>query len=97
LRDVRDEGICAEDLAQKTGVDVVLLQRMMHYFIAIKVVSSSNSRFRSIFLSDRLAADNYQRSIDFLYDVARPSFNRFPDYFKKINYRLLTSLSDGPF
>jgi hypothetical protein len=97
LRDVRDEGIRAEDLAQKTGVDVVLLQRMMHHFIAMKVVSSSNGKFRSTFLSDGLAADNYQRSINFLYDVARPSFNGFPDYFKKTNYRLPTSLTDGPF
>ena len=61
------------------------------------VVSFSNDRFLGSNLSDGLAAENYQKSIDFCYDVARPSFNRFPDFFKKADYKSPTSPTDGPF
>jgi hypothetical protein len=97
LQDAGDAGISPGDLAQKTGVDVVLLQRIMRHLIAMKVVSFSNGMFFGTALSNGLAAENYQKSIDFCYDVARPSFNGFPEFFKQRNYECPTSLTDGPF
>lgn len=69
----------------------------MRHLIAMKIVSFSNGKFLGTALSHGLAADNYQKSLDFCYDVARPSFNGFPEFFKKTNYALPTSLTDGPF
>jgi hypothetical protein len=97
LRDAGEAGVNPNDLAQKTGVDSVLLQRIMRHLIAMKIVSFSNGKFLGTCLSDGLAANNYQKSIDFCYDVARPSFNGFPEFFKKTNYELPTSLTNGPF
>jgi hypothetical protein len=97
LRDAGKLGLGADELAQKTGVDVVLLQRIMRHLIAMKLVTFSDGKFLNTVLSDGLAADNYQKSIDFCYDVARPSFNGFPQFFKGTEYKLPTSLSDGPF
>ncbi|KXJ93466.1 putative hydroxyindole O-methyltransferase [Microdochium bolleyi] len=36
-------------------------------------------------------------SITFCYDVTRPSFNNFPEYFKKVRYVEPTVENDGPF
>jgi hypothetical protein len=97
LRDAGDAGVDPDELAQKTGVDVVLLHRLMRHLTAMKVVSFSGSNYRGTTLSNGLAAERYQKSIDFCYDVARPSFNGFPEYFKRTDYKLPTSLTDGPF
>lgn len=97
LRDAGEVGVSPDDLAQKTSVDMVLLQRIMRHLIAMKIVSFSNGKFLGTTLSNGLAADNYQKSIDFCYDVARPSFNGLPEYFKSTDYKLPTSLTDGPF
>jgi hypothetical protein len=96
LRDVGDAGVSPDDLAQRTSVDSILLQRIMRHLIAMKIVSFSSGRFFETPLSHELAAENYQKSIDFCYDVSRPSFNGFPEYFKKTGYRLPTSPTDGP-
>jgi hypothetical protein len=69
----------------------------MRHLIAMKIVSFSNGKFFGTSLSHGLAADNYQKSIDFCYDVARPSFNGFPEFFKKNGYNPPISASDGPF
>jgi hypothetical protein len=97
LRDAGDAGVDPDELAQKTGVDVVLLHRLMRHLTAMKVVSFSGGNYRGTTLSNGLAAERYQKSIDFCYDVARPSFNGFPEYFKRTDYKLPTSLTDGPF
>ncbi|CAG5184116.1 uncharacterized protein ALTATR162_LOCUS10918 [Alternaria atra] len=97
LRDAGEAGVNPDDLAQKTGVDSVLLQRIMRHLVAMKIVFFSNGKFLGTRLSHGLAANNYQKSIDFCYDVARPSFNGFPGFFKKTGYELPTSLTDGPF
>jgi hypothetical protein len=83
-------------LSQKTGVDVTLLQRVLRHLIAMKLVTFSDGKFRGTPLSDGLAAENYQQSINFCYDVSRPSFNGFPDYFKKSEYQMLITPSSGP-
>jgi hypothetical protein len=97
LRDAGDAGVDPDELAQKTGVDVVLLHRLMRHLAAMKVVFFSGGNYRGTTLSNGLAAERYQKSIDFCYDVARPSFNGFPEYFKRTDYKLPTSLTDGPF
>jgi hypothetical protein len=97
LKDAGEAGISTADLAQKTGVESTLLQRIMRHLTAMKIVSFSNGRFLGTELSHGLAAENYQKSIDFCYDVARPSFNRFPDFFKKTDYKVPTSPTEGPF
>lgn len=97
LKHVGEQGISSHDLAEKTGVDVVLLQRIVRHLIAMKVVSFGDGKFFGTTLSHGLATDNYQQSIDFCYDVARPSFNGFPEFFARTDYRLPTSLTDGPF
>jgi len=96
LRDAGEQGLRPEDLAQKTGVDVVLLGRIMRHLIAMKIVTFNNGTFLRTTLSDALAAENYQKSIDFCYDVSRPSFNGFPLWFEKTGYKLPKPL-DGPF
>jgi hypothetical protein len=68
----------------------------MRHLIAMKLVTFSDGKFRGTVLSDGLAAENYQQSINFCYDVARPSFNGFPEYFKKSEYKMLITPSDGP-
>jgi hypothetical protein len=83
-------------LSQKTGVDVTLLQRVLRHLIAMKLVTFSDGKFRGTPLSDGLAAENYQQSINFCYDVSRPSFNGFPDYFRKSEYQMLITPSSGP-
>jgi hypothetical protein len=97
LRDAGTSGLSARALAEKTGVDEILLQRIMRHLFAMKIVSFSDGQFLCTALSNGLAAENYQKSIDFCYDVARPSFNGFPEFFRKTGYKLPSSLSTGPF
>ncbi|KAF2134805.1 putative hydroxyindole O-methyltransferase, partial [Dothidotthia symphoricarpi CBS 119687] len=97
LKDAGESGITSEDLAQKTGVDVLLLRRIMRHLTAMKLVYFSNSKFHGTPLSHGLAADNYQKSIDFCYDVARPSFEGLPRFLKDTNYKMPTSITAGPF
>ncbi|KAI8930402.1 hypothetical protein NX059_012482 [Plenodomus lindquistii] len=97
LKSASDTGLRPSELAEKTSVDVVLLQRIMRHLIAMKVVTFSGGKFFGTLLSNGRAAENYQRSIDFCYDVARPSFHEFPAFFKQIGYELPISLTDGPF
>jgi hypothetical protein len=73
-----------------------LLQRVLRHLIAMKLVTFSDGKFRGTPLSDGLAAENYQQSIDFCYDVSRPSFNGFPDYFRKSEYQMRITPSNGP-
>ncbi|KUJ08860.1 putative O-methyltransferase [Mollisia scopiformis] len=86
LRDFGDIGLSAQTLAEKTGLDVLLLGRLIE-----------TSSFHATALSNGLSEEIYQHSISFGYDAARPSFNAFPEYFKKIGYKQPTSLTDGPF
>lgn len=62
------------------------------------VISFHDNAFYATPLSNSLARENYQHSISFCYDVARPSFNGFPEYFKNTQYKppRLGSL-EGPF
>ncbi|EOA82933.1 hypothetical protein ACJQWK_04685 [Exserohilum turcicum] len=97
LKDAGETGVDPDDLASKTGVDAALLQRIMRHLIAMKIVSFSNGKYLGTRLSHGLASANYHKSIDFCYDVARPSFNGFPAFFKKTGYKLPTSPTNGPF
>lgn len=91
LKDAGETGSSLEDLAQKTGVDPLLLQRILRHLVAMKLLTFSNGKFRGTPLSDGLAAENFQKSIDFCYDVARPSF------FKETGYKIPDSVTNGPF
>ncbi|KAK2785216.1 hypothetical protein FQN52_008553 [Onygenales sp. PD_12] len=64
---------------------------------AIHMISIEDGKFHATPLSNGLAEDNYQRTIEFCYDVARPSFNGMPEYWKQTDYKQPTSLIDGPF
>ncbi|KAF2852736.1 putative hydroxyindole O-methyltransferase [Plenodomus tracheiphilus IPT5] len=83
LGDGSKAGLSPTDLADRTGVDVILLQRIMRHLISMKIVTFSEGKFFGTTLSHSLAADNYQKSIDFCYDVARPSFNGFPEFSRR--------------
>ena len=96
LRDAGDDGVGSEELAEKTGTDVLLLERIMRHLIAMKMITFFKGRFFGTALSHGLAADNYQQSIDFCYDVARPAFNVFPEHFKKAGYRPRITFTNGP-
>ncbi|RAL09103.1 putative hydroxyindole O-methyltransferase [Aspergillus homomorphus CBS 101889] len=98
LRDADEAGLSPADLAQKTGVDVVLLQRLTRHLVAMYLISFRDGVFYGTPLSNQLAAENYQDSISFCYDTARPSFNKFPDYFQQTEYKspVIGSLN-GPF
>ncbi|KAL6702647.1 hypothetical protein ACN47E_001270 [Coniothyrium glycines] len=97
LQDAGDAGLSSKELATMTSVNTILLERVLRHLISMKVLTCSASKFHGTALSNGLAAENYQRSIDFCFDVTRPTFNGFPAYFKDTKYRLPTSLTDGPF
>ena len=78
LRDAGDTGLPPSVLAEKTGVTLTLLERTIRHLIAMKLLTFHNGKVYGSHLTDGLAAENYQQSIDFCYDVARPSFNHFP-------------------
>ncbi|KAL3429516.1 S-adenosyl-L-methionine-dependent methyltransferase [Aspergillus tetrazonus] len=98
LREAGPDGLCAAALSQKTGIDVSLLERLARHLVAMYLLSSKDGAFRATSLSNGLAEENYQHSISFCYDTARPSFNGFPAHFKARGYRSpeLGTL-DGPF
>ncbi|KAJ5161069.1 hydroxyindole O-methyltransferase [Penicillium capsulatum] len=98
LKDAGVDGLSASALSEKTGVDAVLLQRLARHLVAMHVITYHDGAFRATTLSNGLAAENYQHSISFCYDAARPSFNGFPEFFKSNQYKApsLGSL-DGPF
>ena len=97
LKVAGDEGITPASLAEKTGVDIALLQRIVRHFIAMKLATFHDGKIYGSRLSDGLAAENYQKSIKFCYDVARPSFNGFPEFFKQNGYTVPASANVGPF
>ncbi|KAF3040375.1 hypothetical protein E8E11_002275 [Didymella keratinophila] len=80
-----------------SGVTAPLLERIVRHLIAMKLLSYHDGKTYGSQLSDGLAAGNYQQSIDFCYDVARPSFNHFPDFFKNNGYQVPASENQGPF
>ena len=63
----------------------------------MKLLTFHNGKVYGSHLTDGLAAENYQQSIDFCYDVARPSFNHFPKFFKKNGYEVPARADEGPF
>ncbi|EMD60793.1 hypothetical protein COCSADRAFT_344834 [Bipolaris sorokiniana ND90Pr] len=97
LKDAGETGSSIDNLTQKTGVDTSLLQRIPHHLVSMKLLTFSNEKFLGTPLSDGLAAENFQKSIDFCYDVARPSFNCFPTFFKEMGYRIPNPGTNGPF
>lgn len=98
LKDAGGAGLSALALSEKTGVDVALLQRLVRHLVSMHLVTFHNGAFHATRLSNDLAEERYQHSISFCYDAARPSFNGFPEFFKKTEYRspALGAL-DGPF
>ncbi|KAK2741718.1 hypothetical protein FQN55_008217 [Onygenales sp. PD_40] len=78
-------------------VHFALLNRVMRHMAAIHMISIEDGKFHATPLSNGLAEDNYQRTIEFCYDVARPSFNGMPEYWKQTDYKQPTSLIDGPY
>ncbi|KFZ04842.1 hypothetical protein V501_08932 [Pseudogymnoascus sp. VKM F-4519 (FW-2642)] len=88
----------ASALSEKAGVDVALLERLTRHLVAMYLITYHDGAFHATTLSNGLAEENYQHSISFCYDAARPSFNGFPEFFKKTQYRSpsLGSL-EGPF
>ena len=98
LKEAGDAGLSPSALAEKTGIDVVLLQRLTRHLVAMNLVTYHDGAFHATTLSNGLAEENYQHSISFCYDTARPSFNGFPEFFKKTQYKspALGSI-EGPF
>ncbi|KAL4921359.1 S-adenosyl-L-methionine-dependent methyltransferase [Aspergillus aurantiobrunneus] len=98
LKDAGDAGLSAAALSSKTGINILLLQRLARHLVAMNLLSFHDDAFHATRLSNGLAEENYQHSICFCYDTARPSFNGFPEHFKARAYQSpsLGSL-DGPF
>lgn len=95
---VRDagEGISTDALAEKTGITVPVLVRIMRHFVASSVVKFSKSKgWQPTELSKALAAENYQHSILFCQRAAT-SFKGFPEHFKSAGYKP-PGLTNGPF
>lgn len=97
MKDSGEAGASADVLAEKTGVDVVLLARVLRHLAATKLVTFADGKFRGTELSNGLSEKKYQDSIAFCYSVARVSFNGFPEYFKKTGYICPSTQTDGPF
>lgn len=98
LRDAGEAGISDAALFEKSGVEVVLLQRLMRHLASMHLVTYHDGAFRATTMSNAMAEERYQHSISFCYDVSRPSFNGFPDLFKSTGYKAPTlGGTDGPF
>ncbi|KAJ5902875.1 O-methyltransferase [Penicillium taxi] len=98
LQAAGDAGLILSALSEKTGIDVVLLQRFTRHLVAMNLLTFSDGAIHATPLSNGLAAENYQQSICFCYDTSRPSFNNFPDFFKKTEYKPpAPGGTDGPF
>jgi hypothetical protein len=97
LKAAGDAGLNASALAEETGVEAILLSRLMRHLVAMHLVTFHGGAFHGTALSNGLAEENYQHSISFCYDAARTSFNGFPEFFKKTAYKMPTSLTAGPF
>ncbi|PLB54862.1 putative O-methyltransferase [Aspergillus steynii IBT 23096] len=98
LKEAGEAGMDAVSLSEKTGVDVVLLRRLLRHLVTMYIIGYSQGSFHRTALSDDLAEEKYQHSISFCYDVARPNFNGFPRFFKKTGYKSPTlGGTDGPF
>lgn len=97
MKDAGHAGLTPSSLAEKSAVTVPLLERIVRHLIAMKLLSFHDGKIYGSRLSDGLAAENYQQSIDFCYDVARPSFNNFPEFFKKNSYQVPAKADKGPF
>ncbi|KIA75983.1 O-methyltransferase [Aspergillus ustus] len=87
LQEAGTAGLTPVSLSSKTGIDVVLLQRLARHPVAMYLLAFEDGTFRATALSNGLAEENYQDSICFCYDTARPSFNGFPAHFKQRGYR----------
>jgi hypothetical protein len=98
LKEAGNAGLSASALSERTGVDVALLQRLTRHLVAMYLITYHDGAFHATALSNGLAEENYQHSLSFCYDTGRPSFNGFPEFFKKNKYQSpsLGSL-DGPF
>ncbi|KAM3066039.1 hypothetical protein ACMFMG_010622 [Clarireedia jacksonii] len=98
LKEAGDAGLDASALSKKTGVDLVLLQRLTRHLVATNLVTYYHGTFHATKLSNDLAEENYQHGIAFCYDTIRPSFNGFPEFFKKTGYKSPTLGGiDGPY
>ena len=98
LQTAGDIGLGAETLAQKTGMEVLLLQRLARHLVAMNVLTYHDDAFHATPLSNGLAAENFQHSVSFCHDAARPSFNAFPHFFKNNDYQSPTpGGADGPY
>lgn len=98
LKEAGDGGLSAPVLSEKTGVDILLLQRLVRHLVAMYIITYHDGAFHATPLSNSLAEENYQHSISFCYDAARPSFNGFPEFFKNTDYKSPTTGGiDGPF
>ncbi|KAL4862146.1 hypothetical protein BDV12DRAFT_190624 [Aspergillus spectabilis] len=98
LKEAGNAGLSAPTLSQKTGIDLILLQRLARHLVAMYLIAYRDGAFHGTTLSNGLAEENYQHSISFCYDTARPSFNGFPEHFKTRDYKSPTlGTLDGPF
>lgn len=98
LSNAGEAGISPEALATKTGVDTLLLQRLVRHLVSMHVVKFYGGAFHTTKLCDSLAAENFEHSIYNCYDVARPSFTHWPQHFRETGYKAPTPGGiDGPF
>lgn len=97
LKNANGAGLGISTLAEKTCVEAALLQRVLQHLNAMKLVTFLDGKFYATTLSNGLAEERYQQSIDFCYDVARPSFNGFPEFFKQNGYKTPADAITGPF
>ncbi|KAM0816103.1 putative O-methyltransferase domain-containing protein [Seiridium cardinale] len=93
------DGLTTEELAAKTGEpwDLRMLQRLMSHLAAMHVLALSQGRWYATPLSDGLAEQNFQSSVEFCYDSGMPSFYKFPEWFKHNGYKSPKTDIDGPF
>ncbi|ROW04362.1 hypothetical protein VSDG_00914 [Cytospora chrysosperma] len=97
LRNAGKTGLTIDELALKTGVEASLLARLMRHLVAMKLLYFADGRLHATPLSNGLAEDNFQKTIEFCYDCTRPSFNSFPEYYKLRDYKDTVTPIDGPY
>ncbi|MCJ1392314.1 hypothetical protein MMC18_005181 [Xylographa bjoerkii] len=85
-------------LAEMTGCDPTLMDRIMKHFAAEKVLNEVDTDlYASTPLADSLAVPKYRDGITFCFDGLLPSYLKLPEYLAKTGYKNPQSPTDGPF
>ncbi|KAK7748142.1 hypothetical protein SLS53_001396 [Cytospora paraplurivora] len=92
-----ETGLTIDELASKTGAEPALLTRLLRHLVAMKLLYFADRKVHATALTNGLAEDDFQKTIEFCYELTRPAFNSFPEFFRLHDYKDSATPTDGPF